>query len=202
VINFRLPGQWSAMSRGTLAIAESAAPVAVVDGPARLRALLDEHHDFIWRTLRRLGVDAAGADDATQQVFLTASRKLETIRAGCERPYLFGIALRVASDARRAAHRRREQPWEHAGELADPAPRADEMLDQRRARALLDDALAELPMDLRVVFTLHELEEMTMGEIAELVGVPAGTVASRLRRARESFEAIVARLGKARGGAR
>jgi hypothetical protein len=50
--------------------------------------------------------------------------------------------MRVASDSRRAASRRREQPWEHAGEMADPTPRADEMLDQQRARALLDDALA------------------------------------------------------------
>jgi RNA polymerase sigma-70 factor (ECF subfamily) len=55
-------------------------------------------------------------------------------------------------------------------------------------------------MDLRVVFTLHELEEMSMSEIAELVGIPAGTVASRLRRARQDFEAIVARLSRGRAG--
>jgi RNA polymerase sigma-70 factor (ECF subfamily) len=210
VINSRLLGQFRSMGRATLAVATEAPPARAVsdvapapaDDARRLRELLDAHYDFIWRALRRLGVDDRGADDAAQQVFVIASRKLAGIRAGGERGYLFGIAVRVASDARRASSRRREQPWEHAGDPADPTPSADEILDQRRARALLDEALAKLPMDLRVVFTLHELEEMSMSEIAELAGIAPGTVASRLRRARESFEEIVARLGRGRGGGR
>jgi RNA polymerase sigma-70 factor (ECF subfamily) len=170
------------------------------DAETRLRAIFREHYDFIWRTLRRLGLEAARADDAAQLVFVTASRKLEQIRVGGERGYLFGIALRVASDARRAFARRRERPLEHAGDAADPRPLAEEALDQQRARALLDEALAKLPLELRVVFVLHELEELAMSEIAELVGIPKGTVASRLRRARQEFETIMARLN--RGGAR
>jgi RNA polymerase sigma-70 factor (ECF subfamily) len=178
----------------------SSRPAAPAD--ARLRAMLAEHYDFIWRSVRRLGLDAAGADDAAQQVFVIASRKLEGIRPGGERAYLFGIALRVGSDARRAAASRRELASDCAGDTADPAPGADELLDQCRARALLDRALEALSVDLRVVFTLHELEEMSMSEIAELVGIAPGTVASRLRRARGEFERAVARLNRSSGGPR
>jgi RNA polymerase sigma-70 factor (ECF subfamily) len=178
-----------------------------VEAQQRLRAMLADHYDFIWRSLRRLGLDASGADDAAQQVFVVASRKLAGIRVGGERAYLFGIALRVASDARRAAAGRREHPSEDVDEAPDPSPGADEMLDHRRARALLDEALEHLPLPLRVVFTLHELEDMSMSEIADVVGIAPGTVASRLRKARQLFESAVARLGRvatrglpARGG--
>ena len=195
------PGQFPSVGSLTLvaaaeAVGEELPAKAPADAESRLRALFHEHYDFIWRTLRRLGLDAGRADDAAQQVFVTASRKLEGIREGGERGYLFGIALRVASDARRASARRRERPLEHAGDPADPGPLAEEALDKHRARALLDAALAKLPLDLRVVFVLHELEELAMSEIAELVGIPSGTVASRLRRARQEFEAIVSRLNR------
>ncbi len=174
---------------------------------ARLRLLLEEHYDVIWRTLRRLGLDAGEADDGAQQVFIVAARRLGEIVVGGERPYLFGIALRVAADARKCGARRREQPQDDHWEAIDPSPHADELLDQQRARALLDEALERLPTDLRLVFTLHEVEEMSMSEIAHVLGLPAGTVASRLRRARQNFEAIIARLTKhpravAPGGAR
>ena len=75
---------------------------------ARLRAMMDNHFETVWRSLRRLGVPEAGADDAAQQVFVVASRRLDEITVGGERGYLLGIALRVASDARRALARRRE----------------------------------------------------------------------------------------------
>jgi RNA polymerase sigma-70 factor (ECF subfamily) len=176
--------------------AEAGAP-ATPDAAARVRALLADHYAFVWRALRRLGLDASSADDAAQQVFVTASRKLATIRVGGERAYLFGIAMRVASDARRAISRRREQPWGDAGEPADPAPGMEERLDDRRARALLDEALEHLPMELRVVLILHEIEEMTMSEIAQVLELAPGTVASRLRRARQDFESIVTRMKRA-----
>ena len=198
-------GQFPSVGSLTLVVAPEASTAersteGAKDAEARLRELFRQHYDFIWRSLRRLGLDAGRADDAAQQVFVTASRKLEGIRVGGERGYLFGIALRVAADTRRACARRRERPLEHAGDAPDPAPLVEESLDKHRARELLDAALAKLPLDLRIVFVLHELEELTMSEIAETIGAPSGTVASRLRRAREEFEAIVSRLN--RGGAR
>jgi RNA polymerase sigma-70 factor, ECF subfamily len=168
------------------------APPASVD-TARLRRLIDEHLDFIWRSLRRLGVPLTDVDDCTQQVFWVAARRLDTIQEGCERPFLFSTALRVASDARRSRARRREVLAD-AEEPYDPAPDPEQLAEQRSARALLDEVLDAMPVDLRAVFMLFELEEMPTAEIAAALALPPGTVASRLRRAREEFQRIAARV--------
>src|SRR6185503_12457631 len=68
----------------------------------RLRAMVEEHFDFIWRSLARMSVPETEIADCVQQVFLVASRKLSAIAQGSERSFLLGTALRVASDARRA----------------------------------------------------------------------------------------------------
>jgi RNA polymerase sigma-70 factor, ECF subfamily len=168
----------------------------------RLRRMLDECFDFIWRSLRRFGLSDDSADDAAQQVFIIASRKLEMIQPESERSFLFGTAMRVASDIRRSAVNRREVAHaDPAAHLADPAASADELIDQRRARATLDGVLAAMDEDLRVVFVLFELEELPTAEIAALLAIPGGTVASRLRRAREEFEVQIARIKTRRGGA-
>jgi RNA polymerase sigma-70 factor (ECF subfamily) len=175
-------------------------PLAPVRDPARLRAMLEAHYDLVWRSLRRFGVRAGDVDDAAQQVFLVAARKLDAVEPGAERSFLVGTAMRVASDARRAASRRREvQDDEPLRERRDSSPGPEELADRRRARALLDEVLDAMPLDLRAVFVLFELEELPTAEIAALVGVPVGTAASRLRRAREEFHRIAARM-RARAG--
>jgi RNA polymerase sigma-70 factor (ECF subfamily) len=171
-----------------------AATMAVGD-PARLRGMVDANLDFIWRSLRRLGVSANDADDCAQQVFMVAARRLDSIREGSERAFLFSTAMRVASDARRARMRRREVPSDDdLPERSDPGPSPDEIVDRQRARALLDEVLEAMPMDLRAVFVLFELEELGTPEIAKLLEIPVGTAASRLRRAREEFQTIVGRM--------
>ncbi len=159
----------------------------------RLRRLVDGHYDFVWRSLRRLGVLGGDVDDATQRVFLIAARRLGDVRPEAERSFLFQSAVRVAADSRRTQRRRHEVPADEAGDRPDPSPNAEELLDARQARRELDRVLDSLPMELRLVFTLFELEELTMAEIATLLELPQGTVASRLRRARESFRDEVAR---------
>ena len=160
----------------------------------RLRSMMDAHFDVVWRALRRLGVTDAGVDDAAQQVFLVASRRLDAIEPGGERAYLLGIALRVASDSRRAVRRRREVPMDdaiaetgatHAAGSAAAPP--DAALEQRRALAVLAAILDEMPEEMREAFVLFELEELSAPEVAQLLGVPVGTVASRVRRARQHF---------------
>jgi RNA polymerase sigma-70 factor (ECF subfamily) len=159
----------------------------------RLESLFHAHYDFVWRSLRRLGVEGGAIDDAAQEVFVVASRKLEAIVAGKEKAFLFGTALRVASDHRRARSRK------PAGDDVDVADLADDLspevlLDAKRRREVLDAVVARLPDDARPVFVLFELEGMTMAEIAALLDLPPGTVASRLRRARELFAVTVKRL--------
>jgi RNA polymerase sigma-70 factor (ECF subfamily) len=167
----------------------------------RLRRMLDESFDFVWRSLRRFGLSDDRADDAAQQVFIIASRKLDMIRPDSERSFLFGTAMRVASDMRRSAVSRREVAHaDPAADLADTSSAPDELVDQRRARETLDRVLDAMDEDLRAVFVLFELEEMPTAEIATLLAIPPGTVASRLRRAREEFEVQIARIKKRRGG--
>ncbi len=161
---------------------------------ARLRSMLDAHYSFIWRQLRRSGVPEGRVDDAAQEVFLVASQKLDAILPGSERSFLFGTALRIASQIRRSAQVRREIPYASPPELCALALGPDELLDQRRARALLDRVLDTLEEDVRVVLVLYELEGLSTPEIAELLEIPLGTAASRLRRAREDFQGKVSRL--------
>ncbi len=174
-----------------------ATPRAMTDPDGRLRELFDRHFDFVWRSLLRLGVASGAVDDATQEVFLVVMRKLDRIEPGRERSFLYGTALRVASDSRRARQRRGEIAGEISGAvleaLADPAPAPDEILERSEARRRLDAFLASLPLELRGVFVPFELEGLTMAEIADALGIPPGTVASRLRRARDAFHAFVSR---------
>jgi RNA polymerase sigma-70 factor, ECF subfamily len=154
---------------------------------------VDLHYDFTWRSLRRLGVAQADSDDAAQQVFLVASRKVGSIRSGCVRAFLFQTALRVAADFRRAFRRRRESSIDdlECSDVADSSPLSDELVELRRARERLDQILDNMSLEVRAVFVLHEIDQMTMTDIANLIGIPVGTVASRLRRARQVFFANV-----------
>ncbi len=162
---------------------------------ARFRAMVDTNFDFIWRSLRGLGVPAASIDDAAQQVFWTASQKLSTIAAGSERSFLFATARGIASNARRSQHRNRELLDDEAvASHVDRAPDPEQAAVTREARRVLDRILDGLSEDLRAVFLLYELEGQTMAEIASILGTPMGTVASRLRRAREEFQTAARRF--------
>ena len=191
-----LTGLALAEERDDLDTGPAEAPRPFVLGAAKLRALQNEHFEFLWRSLRRLGVPEADVDDAVQQVFLVAARR--EIQPGAERSFLFATALRVASHARRTLRRRRES-GDEPPDQTDVVPSPEELLDQRRARALLDEVLETLPLDVRAVFILFELEEMTVVEIAAMLGIPGGTASSRLRRGREMFQQAVARVRAQQG---
>lgn len=178
------------MSKAMAEISQSSdgnVPLGATLCAADLPALVEAHADFVFRSLRRLGVPEAMADDAVQQVFLVAQSKIEQVFVGRERSFLFAVAMNVASHARRTIARRREDLGDDHDHVVDPSPLPDVALDQCRARALLDEVLEAMPMDLRTAFVMFELEEMTMLEIADVLAIPPGTVASRLRRAREEF---------------
>ena len=175
--------------------AEDTAPAAPsVADKARLASMVAQHFEVIWRTLARIRVPSADLADCVQQVFVVASRRLASIAIGSERSFLIGTAIRVARDARRTLERRREVPEDETVEPLSLDPQPDELTDQKRLRALLDEVLSAMPEELREVFVLFELEEMSTPEIATLLEIPTGTAASRLRRAREEFDRRVTRL--------
>lgn len=159
--------------------------------------LVRQHFDFVWRLLRRLGLPESDADDAAQQVFLVAVTKSSQIMPGSERAFLYGCAVNKAAKWW-AGQRRRLQvvsldslnPVETPQVVGD----VEEALDRREARARLDAILDQLPTELRVVFVLFEVEQLSTVEIAGILQTPRGTIASRLRRAREEFQKRLRRL--------
>ena len=186
--------------RGGCIDADRSPPPALAEaGPdKRVAAMVANHHSQVWRSLRRLGLSEFDADDASQQVFLVAHRRLADILPCNEKGFLLQTALRVAADFRRSHRRRREDYEEALPVLADTAAGPDELTDRRRARVMLDRALEAMPMDLRQVFVLFDLEELTTTEVSNVLHVPKGTVASRLRRAREVFRQTVSRMSTPR----
>ena len=185
-----------------VSLASAEGPLVPPELHPRVTRMVQAHHDFIWRLLRRLGVASADTDDATQRVFMIAARRVADIAVGSERSFLFGTALRVAPETIRAA--RRQAPLDdEAHERRDSSPGPEELTAQSRARAVLEELLSAMPLELRTVLVLFELEQMTKNEVAELLELPVGTAVSRLRRAREEFRSQLkrrnARLGRRQG---
>jgi RNA polymerase sigma-70 factor (ECF subfamily) len=170
------------------------APIGVAAAHARLHAMFEQEFGFVWRMLRRLGVAESSIDDCAQHVFFVATRKVDEIAVDRERAFLLGVAINVAAEARRTQATAREQPRDDLDQVEHGAPNPEQLTDRKRALELLDRALDELPFELRTVFVLFEVEGMPTDDIASLLDLPRGTVASRLRRAREEFHAIAKRV--------
>jgi RNA polymerase sigma-70 factor (ECF subfamily) len=174
-------------------------PVRPATQPRNFRALYDAQVDFVWRNLRRLGVPECDVEDRTQEVFVVAHRRWDRFedRGHGPRAWLFQIVLRVASDARR--HRRRHPEVPDGGSAMSrasvDASQAD-ALTRREELSRLDEALSTIELGRRAVLVLHEVEEMTAPEIAQVLGIPMNTVYSRLRVAREELETALARQGR------
>ncbi len=162
----------------------------------RFRALVDAQYDFVWRSLRRLGVTERAVDDAAQHVFWVTSRKLPLLPPGTERTFLFRTAMGVAANEKRSARLHQREVGDEAvvGRAADGGPSPEDLLAWKQAREQLDLVLDGMATEQRSVFVLAELEGMTVPEIAQMLDIPGGTAASRLRRAREEFQHAVARL--------
>lgn len=162
------------------------------DAAERVGRMVREHGAGVWRALRRLGVREADADDQCQEVFLVAHRQLPSFRGdSSERTWLYGIALRVASDYRRRAHVRREMLVEEVPDAEVPPPQEAALTEQEAVRQL-DAALDTLDEDKRTVLVLYEIEQLAMADIAALVGCPVQTAYARLYAARKRLDAALA----------
>jgi RNA polymerase sigma-70 factor, ECF subfamily len=180
-------------AEGISAADDASDPVSRDESRRNFAELVRRELDWVWRLLRRIGLSAADADDATQQVFVVAARRSELVQGERARPFLYGTALRVAANLRRGLRRRRDTPGELAVAAAASETQLDELLEQHRARLLLDELLGKLPPELRRVLVLAEIEQLSARQIADLEVLPPGTVASRLRRARALFIELLAK---------
>jgi RNA polymerase sigma-70 factor (ECF subfamily) len=177
---------------------------AELSSPLGVEAIHAAHADFVWASLQRLGVRDADLPDLLQEVFIVVHRRLDSFDGSSKlTTWLFGIAMRVAAGHRRRAHVRRERATEEIPETAEAHGRAEPVSAEEaaalaEARETLAEILDEMDLERRAVFTMFEVEEMSCEEIAEIVGVPVGTVYSRLHKARKEFEAALARR-RARG---
>jgi RNA polymerase sigma-70 factor (ECF subfamily) len=156
--------------------------------PHTFESLYEDHFDFVFRCLRRLGIAAANAEDACQEVFIVLHRRIGDIRAEASaRAFLFGVATRVASEHRRKHARNATLALNE--ELAVPDTGNDPFVSAAQAQAArqLERFLATLDPDQRVVFMLVELEDFAVPEVCEALGAKLNTVYSRLRLARARF---------------
>lgn len=177
-----------------------ASPAQGAQGAGELRALFDAHYDYVWTSLRRLGVPDRDREDVASELFVRVHQKLDTLdRSRPVRPWLFAFAVRCASDYRRLARHRLERlDGDAAIEPSSTAPLADEALERDERRRLVLDALEALDLDRRAVVVLHDLDETSVPEIARALGIPEGTAYTRLRTGRLELAQAIRRLAERR----
>lgn len=172
--------------------AQAASPAQASE--LRVEQVYEAHVDFVWRSARSLGVREMNIDDVVQEVFVVVQRRLAEFEGRSDiKTWLFGITRRVVRAHVRQQIRSRTQT-ETSADLADPnAACAESQLATLEGARLLYALLDELDADLREVFVLSELEEMSGPAIAEALDLELSNVYARVRRARLAFDAALKR---------
>jgi RNA polymerase sigma-70 factor (ECF subfamily) len=166
--------------------------VAASSRAVLVKQIFSEQANFVWRSLRRLGVAAADADDALQEVFLVVFRRIPDYQdRGLLRPWLFAISRQVASHYHRG-NKRTETRYQRLV-LDTVGTDIEESVARREAEDVVRSFLDELDEPQRMVFYLSDIEGMSAPEIAQALGVNLNTVYARIRLARKRFEREVAR---------
>ena len=179
-------------------IATEVAPSAQVV-PIGSVAVYEREFDYLRRTLQRLGAAPSDLEDLAHEVFLVLHRRWSDFDASLPlRPWLFGIAFRVALAHRKRANREVLRSWEACLEIEDLGPRPDEAAELRQNRALVLAALECVPLPRRAVLVMHDLDDASMRDIAAALSIPLFTAYSRLRKARREL-AQALRLTMERG---
>ena len=155
-----------------LTLAATEAPCPPAERDLECLDAYEREFDYLCRVLRRLGVADAELEDLAQEVFLVLHQNWAGYDASRPmRPYLFGIAFRVASN-----HRRRIKELPSASvDLEDFSPRPDQALQAKQARAVVLRALDHVPLPRRAVLLMHHLDEVSMHDIAATLSIPLFT---------------------------
>jgi RNA polymerase sigma-70 factor (ECF subfamily) len=160
---------------------------------ASFREVYDRYFGFVWRSAANRGVPTAALDDVVQEVFIVIHRKLPEFESRSSlRTWIAAIVRRVVADYKK---KRGNQPVGDETLEREPsiAPSSPEALEGKAALELLDALLAKMTKEQREVFILHEIEQMSGAEIADLTSTNENTVWTRLRTARRIFQEGVAR---------
>lgn len=153
-----------------------------------------EHFSFVWRAAKRLGASEGSLDDVVQEVFVVVHRRLDDFEGRSSvKTWLFGIALRIVRDHRRAVRRRPVEPAVDVDTLETSANGPAENAERAEAVRVLHALLDQLADERREIFVMADLEQMTMPEIAETLGLNVNTAYARLRLARQEFEQALER---------
>ncbi|HTQ44399.1 MAG TPA: RNA polymerase sigma factor [Polyangiaceae bacterium] len=174
-------------------------PPRAPPSPLDLRAVFDEHFDYVWSALHRLGIHDRDLEDVAHDVFLKVHAKLAEFDASRPmRPWLFGFAFRVARDHQRLARHQREIVGLPLDPV-DPARRADQQMEADDERRLVETALQSVELERRAVLLMHDVDDVSIPEIARVLEINVNTAYSRLRLAREELAAAVTRLRRKEG---
>ncbi len=160
------------------------------DRAERYNQVVEQNLNAAFRVARRCGVGAAHLDDVLQEAFLIVAAKLDDVAPESQRAFVVSVTIRVAANWRRSQRRRAEDGGVQVEQLPAHAPSPELEVHRLEGLQLLDAALAQMTAEQREVFILAELEQNTCSEIARQLGAKEPAVVSRLRRARESFDAF------------
>lgn len=162
---------------------------------ADLLSIHAEHAGFVWLTLQRVGVAPADIEDCLQEVFIVVHQRLDSFDGSSRMTtWLYGISIRVAAAYRRRSYRRKERTGEPMHEAIDPRESPELAACRREAQERVRQVLDEMDIEKRALFVMFEIDEVSCEQISEIVGVPVGTVYSRLHSARKEFEAALRRV--------
>jgi RNA polymerase sigma-70 factor (ECF subfamily) len=171
---------------------------------SRLEVLFREYGGKVFRLALRCGLDQEEAEDGVQEVFLKVQRRIDTFRGEAALgTWLYQVALNTLLDhRRRIARLTRPRSLEPVEEGAEPtaeatAARPDEEASRGERRALVRAAVDRLPRPFQQVLVLRELEGLSYRDIARILGLPQGTVESRIFRGRERLAQELRRLEEA-----
>ncbi len=159
--------------------------------------LFERHYEAIARFFHNKAHH--DADDLIQRTFLRCVETHARIRKPTSfRYYLFGVARNVLLEylEEKGRRQRREAPNFLSTSIEDVAPTPSSALARAREERLILHALRRIPLELQIILELYYWEELRARELAEVLDLPEGTIRTRIRRAKQLFEAEIARVAE------
>jgi RNA polymerase sigma-70 factor (ECF subfamily) len=178
----------------------SEGPRPDADAARRFRSVVLPHLDAAYGFARWLTRDSIAAQDVAQEAVLRALRYFHSFRGGDARPWLLRIVRTTWTDFK-GRSRPQDRPLDEVEDAPADSPSPEQSALAADRRRHIAAALAALPVDMREIVVLREIEDLSYKQIASVLDLPVGTVMSRLARARDKLAAeLASRLGRRGNG--